>query len=152
MTFAMASDSENLRCFVNRPAILYADYNRTQGSANSCLIGSTRRYNKLWVDLERQPFHRTFPTYASNTPCAPSSVRFDTPCVKEHCESENAVYPETRFTRTLFVRKHGSPENTVCPKIRHARGDMNKCAGLPANARSRAFGRRDGPTQSEQVT
>lgn len=111
MTFAMASGSENLRCFVNRPAILYADYNRTQGSANSCLIGSARRYNKLWVEPERQPFHRMFPTYASNTPCALSSVRFDTPCVKEHCESENAVYPETRFTRT-----HDSSENTVRPK------------------------------------
>lgn len=142
MTFAMASDSENLRCFVNRPAIPYADYNRTQASVNSCLIGSARRYNKLSTDPERQPFQ----THASNTPCAPSSVRHDTPCVKQHGESENAVYPEIRRART-----HGSSENTVRPKTRHAPGNMNNSAGLPANVRSRAFGRRDRPTQSEQV-
>ena len=70
-------------------------------------------YNKLWVDPERHTFHRTFATYASNTPCAPSSVRHDTPWVKEDCESENAVYPEIRFACRRFVRQHRT-QQAVC--------------------------------------
>ena len=95
MTFAMAFDSENLSCFVNRPAIPHADYNRSQDSANSSLIGLARRYNKIWVDPERY----TPQSHASNTPCALSSLRHDTRCTKEHCESGNVVYPEIRFVR-----------------------------------------------------